>query len=172
MEADRPLTPRDSGSQAMQDGQVAWIHVAATAGAPMRAVDDATAVVGKGLDGDRYATGTGHWSPIRRRGDQLTLVEIEELDSVAAAHGLRLPPGATRRNITTRGVRLDGLIGRRFRIGDAECVGTRRCEPCSYLDGLLGQDALPALVHRAGIRAEVTKGGLIALGDPVLVLPD
>jgi MOSC domain-containing protein YiiM len=138
----------------------------------MRAVQEATAIAGKGLDGDRYATGTGHWSAIRRRGDQLTLVEIEELESVAAAHGLRLPPGATRRNITTRGVRLDGLIGRRFQIGEVECRGTRRCEPCSWLDELLGQEALPALIHRAGIRAEVTKGGRLAAGDSLQVLPD
>lgn len=138
----------------------------------MQALDHAEAIAGSGLHGDRYASGVGHWSPIRRRGDQLTLVEAEELEGIEATHGLNLPPGATRRNVTTRGIRLDTLIGRPFRIGSVACHGTRRCEPCSYLDGLLGQDVLPALIHRGGIRAEVTKGGVIAVGDPVHLILD
>ena len=149
------------------EGWVVLVHVAPAAGEPMQPVREALAIAGSGLRGDRYASGSGHWSPMRRRGDQLTLVEAEELESIASATGLTLPPGATRRNITTRGVRLDSLIGRPFRVGTVECRGTRRCEPCSYLDDLLGQDLLPALVHRGGIRAEITKGGRIAVGAVV-----
>ncbi len=148
-------------------GRVVSLHIAPASGEPMQPVDAALAIPGSGLRGDRYASGTGHWSPMRRRGDQLTLVEAEELEGIASATGLTLPPGATRRNITTRGIRLDSLIGRPFRVGTVECRGTRRCEPCSYLDELLGQDLLPALVHRGGIRAEITKGGRIAVGDVV-----
>ena len=153
-------------------GRVAFLHVAPSAGQPMEALDRVTAIAGIGLQGDRYASGSGHWSPIRRRGDQLTLIEAEEITAIATAYGLDLPPGATRRNITTRGIRLDGLIGRRFRVGDVECLGARRCEPCSYLDGLLGQDVLPVLIHRGGIRAEITRGGLISAGDVVQLILD
>jgi len=155
-----------------EGGRVAFIHLAPGAGEPMQALTHAEAIAGTGLRGDRYADGSGHWSPIRRKGDQLTLVEAEELEAIAAAYGLHLPPGATRRNITIRGIRLDGLLGRPFRIGDVECRGTRPCEPCSYLDGLLGQDVLPVLIHRGGIRAEIIKGGEIAVGDVVQVLSD
>ena len=153
-------------------GRVEWIHIAESAGAPMRAVDRVRAIAGGGLEGDRYQTSSGHWSAIRRSGDRLTLVEAEEVESVAAAGGLDLPPGAVRRNLTTRGVRLDDLIGRRFRIGEVECRGVRRCEPCSYLDGLLGQEVLAVLVHRGGIRADILSDGEIAVGDEIEVLTE
>ena len=153
-------------------GRVAFLHVTPAAGEPMQAVAHARAVARTGLLGDRYASGSGHWSAMRRSGDELTLIEAEELDAIAAVNRLDLPPGATRRNVTTRGVRLPSLIGRPFRIGEVECRGTRRCEPCSYLDGLLRQDVLPALIHRGGIRAEITKDGLIRVGDVVERLGD
>lgn len=133
----------------------------------MVAVDRAEARSGTGLLGDRYATGTGHWSPIRRSGDGLTLIEAEEVEAVASAAALDLPPGSTRRNVTTRGIRLDELIGRRFRIGEVACRGVRRCEPCSYLDGLLDQPVLAALVHRGGIRVEILTDGLMTVGDEI-----
>lgn len=154
------------------DARVEHIHIAPAAAAPMQAVERVAAIAGHGLEGDRYAAGTGHWSSIRRGGDSLTLVEAEEIAAVSAAHALDLPPGRTRRNLTTRGIRLDGLIGRRFRIGGVTCRAVRRCEPCSYLDGLLGQDVLDALVHRGGIRAEILTDGMIAVGDPIVALPD
>lgn len=132
----------------------------------MEARDRVTARAGVGLDGDRYAERRGHWSPTARRGDQLTLVEAEVVASLGAA-GLALAPGATRRNVTTRGVRLDDLIGRRFRIGTALLAGVRRCEPCSYLEGLLDRPVMIPLVHRGGIRAEIVESGDIAVGDRI-----
>lgn len=148
-------------------GSVEHIHLATAAGEPMRSVRSVRAIPARGLEGDRYATGSGHWSPIRRAGDSLTLIEAEEIEGVVVAHGLDLRPGSTRRNLTTRGIRLDELIGRRFRIGAVVCRGTRRCEPCSYLDQLLDQEVLNALVHRGGLRAEIVSGGTIAVGDPI-----
>ena len=81
-----------------------------------------------------------------------------------------LAPGETRRNVTTRGIRLNDLVGRRFRIGDVECEGTRPCEPCQYLTDLLGKPVLAPLVHRAGLRARILGSGEIARGDEVVVL--
>jgi MOSC domain-containing protein YiiM len=156
----------------IDQGRVEWIHIASAAGEPMRALERVRAAAGEGLEGDRYRSNTGHWSAIRRSGDRLTLVEAEEVESIAATYGLDLPPGSTRRNLTTRGVRLDELIGRRFRIGELECRGVRRCEPCSYLDQLLDQEVLRVLVHRGGIRVEIVSDGEIAVGDPIEVLPD
>lgn len=155
-----------------QKARIEQIHIAPVAAAAMQAVRRARAVVGRGLEGDRYAAGVGHWSSIRRSGDNLTLIEAEEIAAVSREYALNLPPGSTRRNLTTRGIRLESLIGRRFRIGEVECRGTRRCEPCSYLDGILGQEALTALVHRGGLRAKIVTEGTIAVGDPILLLPD
>ena len=146
-------------------GQVEAIWIADTAGAPMRTLDEVEAVAGLGLAGDRYATGAGHWSPMRRSGDVLTIIEGEEVDAVVARH--RIGRGDTRRNIVTRGVRLDELIGREIWVGAARCRVVRRCEPCSYLDGPLGASVLFDLLHRGGVRVEILTGGRIAVGDRV-----
>jgi MOSC domain-containing protein YiiM len=149
-------------------GRVEAIHIAPEAGAPMVAIERARVIGGSGIEGDRYSTGRGHWSAIRRSGDGLTLVEAELVESLATAHGIVLRPGATRRNVTVRGIRLDELLGRRFRLGSALLAGVRRCEPCSYLEGLLDAPVLIPLVHRAGIRVDVVEGGEFAVGDPIV----
>ncbi|HEV8544933.1 MAG TPA: MOSC domain-containing protein, partial [Candidatus Limnocylindrales bacterium] len=84
--------------------------------------------------------------------------------------GIVLAPGETRRNVTTRGIRLNDLVGRRFRVGDVECEGIRLCEPCQYLTDSIGKPILRPLVHRAGLRAKIRKGGEIAIGAEVAVL--
>ena len=153
-------------------GVVEAIHITREAGAPMEARSRVRAIAGIGLEGDRYARGTGHWSAIRRSGDELTLIEAEEIETLARVHGIALAPGASRRNMTTRGIRLDDLIGRRFRLGGAVCRAVRRCEPCSYLEGLLGQQVLYHLVHRAGIRVEILETGRVSVGDAIVPLDE
>ena len=150
--------------------RVEAIHIAPAAGAPMVSLDRAVAIAGRGIEGDRYAAGLGHWSAIARRGDGLTLIEAEALSAVGAEVGIPFAPGETRRNVTTRGIRLDGLLGRQFRIGDVVLRVIRPCEPCSYLDEVLGRDVLPVLVHRGGIRVEIVSGGGFAVGDEIVPL--
>lgn len=136
----------------------------------MVARERVTARAGVGLDGDRYAAGTGHWSPDPRTDRELTLIEAEVLEDLATSDGIRLAPGETRRNVTTRGIRLNGLVGRRFRVGGVDCEGTRLCEPCQYLTDQLGKPILRPLVHRAGLRARILTDGEIAIGDEILAL--
>jgi MOSC domain-containing protein YiiM len=138
----------------------------------MVALDRVEAIPGVGLAGDRYATGSGHWSPIARRGERLTLVESEEIDRLGVEQGIWLDPGQTRRNITTAGIRLDSLLGRRFSIGPVICRATRRSEPCTYLEQLIDRELIYALAHRAGVRVEILEGGVIAVGDPIRLLDD
>jgi MOSC domain-containing protein YiiM len=159
--------PAAVSSSATRRGTVVAIHTTATAGAPMEAHDRIAARAGGGLAGDRYDAGSGHWSAARRSGDGLTIIAAEVLDDLERQQGIVLRPGDTRRNITTRGVDLEALIGSTFTIGTVSARGVRRCEPCSYLDGLLGQELLYHLVHRAGIRAEILTDGEIAVGDPI-----
>jgi len=101
----------------------------------------------------------------------LTLVEAEVIEDLAATDGIVLEAGETRRNITTRGIRLNELVGRRFRIGDVECEGTRLCEPCQYLTDSIGKPILKPLVHRAGLRARILSSGDIAIGSEIRALP-
>lgn len=171
-DAGAPKAARVEGPAVAGTGRVLYIHVTPTAGAPMESLHRTEAITGKGLAGDRYANLTGHWSPINRRGDRLTLVEQEEIDRMATEWGLPLAPGETRRNLTTKGIRLDGLIGNRFAIGPVICLAVRHCEPCTYLEQLLCREVIYPLVHRAGIRVEILQGGPIAVGDPIVLLED
>lgn len=149
-------------------GSVVGIYVAARAGEVPVAVVEARLDAGRGIEGDRYHAGGGKFSPQEMDPDhQLTLIAIEEVDAFNAASGQALDPGAFRRNVITRGVDLNALVGRTFRVGDAEVRGIRLCEPCAHLAGLLNDEVLRRMVHRAGLRAEIVKGALVRPGDPI-----
>ncbi len=144
----RPLEEATAAKPAAAPGVVEAIHIATAAGVPVRAADAVHAIAGVGLEGDRYAYGRGHYQDDRVSRD-LTLVEAEALEALAREHGIELAVGETRRNLTTRGISLNDLLGRRFWVGDVLCQGTRLCEPCQYLADLTGKPLLRPLVHRA-----------------------
>jgi MOSC domain-containing protein YiiM len=132
----------------------------------MRLVDQARALAGRGLDGDRYAAKAGTFTPRSDtvRGYDLTLIEAEVLDDLALPDGPGLAYAEARRNLVTRGIDLNALVGRRFRVGDVECLGQRLCEPCSHLERLTTKGVLRGLIHRGGLRADVLTDGQIHLG--------
>ncbi|HEV7639740.1 MAG TPA: MOSC domain-containing protein [Gaiellaceae bacterium] len=141
-------------------GSVAGLLLAAEAEAPLVVVDEALAIAGRGLEGDRYAAARGTFSG-PGRGYELTLIEAEVLDEID------LSWEQARRNIVTRGVALNALVGRRFFVGSVECVGRRLAEPCSHLERLARPELLRPLVHRGGLRADILVGGPIKTGDRV-----
>ncbi|MEA2530251.1 MAG: hypothetical protein QOG89_1895 [Thermomicrobiales bacterium] len=147
-------------------GEVVGIFVAEAAGAPMGELDEATAVVGAGLEGDRYRGGAGFYSPVPGP-RQLTLIEEETLGALAVEHGIELAPHETRRNLITRGIRLNDLLGKRFTIGEVLCEAVRLCPPCNRLEELTGKPVLGPLVDRGGLRADILTGGVIRRGDTI-----
>jgi hypothetical protein len=149
-------------------GTVEALAIAPAAEAEMRLVDVARALPGRGLEGDRYAAGAGTFTPRggQRPGYDLTLMAAEVLDELTAA-GVAVDFAATRRNVLTRGIDVNALVGRRFRIGDVVCEGLRLCEPCVHLDRLSGPGLLRPLIHRGGLRADVLTDGEIRPGAPV-----
>ena len=153
----------DRQPDAERPGSVAGLLVAPEAEAPLVAVESVAAIAGRGLEGDRYAAGRGTFSG-PGRGYQLTLVEAETLDE------LNVSWERARRNVVTRGVSLNPLVGRRFRIGEVECIGRRLCEPCAHLEKVSGAGLLRPLVHRGGLRADILAGGTIELGDELVPL--
>jgi MOSC domain-containing protein YiiM len=165
-----PASDPATQPSAIGTGTVEAIHLAPAGSEPMRSVERVRAIAGVGLEGDRYARGIGHWSANLKVDRHVTLIEAEEIEALAAGSGIDLAPGETRRNVTTRGIRLNELVGRRFRIGPVECEGTRLCEPCQYLTDLVGKPVLAPLVHRAGLRARILGEGEIAVGDEVVAL--
>lgn len=158
------------GNTPVEAGVVEVIALSEEAEGPIRSVPSAEALKGRGLKGDRYARGEGTFSDPNGRGYDLTLVEAEALEELAMT-GVVLPPAEARRNLVVRGIALDGLIGKRFRIGDVECFGQRRCEPCAHLERLTRPGVLRGLVHRGGLRADVLSDGEVRVGDPIEALP-
>jgi MOSC domain-containing protein YiiM len=145
------------------------LYLADAARGPVRPVPEATAVPGRGLLGDRYERGAGTFSDWPKD-HELTLVEAEVLEDLARHHDVHFAPGETRRNLTTRNVRLNDLVGRRFGLGpDVECEGTRLCEPCDHLEAVTGRPNLcRVMAHRGGLRARILTGGTIRVGDRIL----
>jgi MOSC domain-containing protein YiiM len=163
----RPQSDQLASSIGASTGTVAFIHVATDAAQPMRPLERVRALAGIGLLGDRYSEGRGHYSPDGRVSRDLTLIEAEVIESLRQDHGISLAAGETRRNLTTRGVRLEALVGRQFWIGSVLCEGTRICNPCQYLADLLGRPILRPLAHRGGLRADILTDGFIQVGDLV-----
>lgn len=145
-------------------GTVEAIVVAPHAAAPVEHVDHARAIAGAGLEGDRYATGTGTFAA-GRPGAALTLVDADVLDELAAQRGA---PVDHRRNVVVRGTDLNALVGRDFRLGELQCRGRRLCEPCAHLERLNDGGVLRPMVHRGGLRADVVTGGTLRVGDTLV----
>jgi len=145
-------------------GVIESIHIAADARAPAQSVGACTSVPGKGNEGDRYARQAGTFSDWPKD-HELTLVEAEALQGMAET-GFSLEPGESRRNLTTRGISLNELVGKEFLVGEVRCRGTRLCHPCEHLETLLNRPGLvKAMANRGGLRALILTAGAIRVGD-------
>ena len=139
--------------------RVEAIHLGAAGNPELWTVESVRALAGKGLEGDR------HFHPRRAKpGQALTLVEAENVEDVG------LGVGETRRQLTVRGVPLNDLVGKTFRVGDVECYGVELCEPCKHLESMTRPGLIKELAHRAGINADIITDGTIAVGDEVVAL--
>jgi MOSC domain-containing protein YiiM len=119
-----------------------------------RTVEAVDADAGRGLDGDCHA--------------DLTLIAAESLEGLREDTGIELTGQQSRRNVLTRGIDLNALVGRRFTVGDVEAVGVELAEPCTKLQRISGEPGvLRGLVHRGGLRADVVSSGRIQVGDAV-----
>lgn len=132
---------------------------------PTFSVESVLAITGRGLEGDRYLAAADSWAA---SGCAITLIEAEAIEAVRAEHDIDLGEGRSRRQIVTRGVRLNDLVGHEFSVGETRCRGVELCEPCMHLTRLTGEpDLIKAAVHRAGLRADILAGGRISVGDSV-----
>jgi MOSC domain-containing protein YiiM len=136
-------------------GTVEQIAISPEDSAPPGSVPEVE-VGAKGMVGDRYADA----------GD-ITLIEAEALEAFTAETGIELTHEESRRQVLTRGIRLNDLVGKRFRVGDVEVVGRELCEPCNHLQGMTRPGVLRGMVHRAGLNADIVTPGRIAVGDEV-----
>lgn len=154
----RPSNPEPPRSV----GIVEQIWVAPLAGASALPLETARARAGEGLEGDRHTTGKGTF-PSGLPGSALTLIEAEVCESLNPP----LRGDEHRRNLVTRGIDLNGLVGHKFTVGETRCRGMRLCEPCTVIDRYASRPVLRALVHRGGLRADILGDGELRVGDRI-----
>jgi MOSC domain-containing protein YiiM len=154
----------------MWSGIVESIHIASTAEGPPQSVPQAEAFPGAGLEGDRYALKLGtFYKPAPDH--EVTLIEAEAIEALRRDYRVELASGDARRNIVTRNVPLNHLVGKEFAIGDVRIRGIRLCEPCDHLQKVTGKSVIKGLLHRGGLRAQILTQGTIRVGDVVSVIP-
>jgi len=148
----------------MEEGRVTAIHIGPERELP-GPVERVRARAGKGLEGNRYYFEDG--AP---PGNALTLIAAEAVEAFVTETGIPFSAQESRRNVETRGIDLNALVGRRFRVGEVECLGVELCEPCTHLESVTRPGILKGMVHRAGLNADILNDGEIAVGDPVVPL--
>lgn len=126
-------------------------------------VERVEARAGKGLAGNRYYFERG-----AKPGRALTLIAAEALEGLQSEHGIELNAAESRRNVLTRGIDLNALVGRRFRVGEVECEGVELCEPCKDLERATQPGVIKGLLHRGGLNADILTDGVISVGDEVV----
>jgi MOSC domain-containing protein YiiM len=150
-------------------GKIVEVLIAESPAAPALSLDRVRAVPGLGLEGDRYFKGGGTFSPHPQKPDfELTLVQLEHIEAFAESAAIAFTARDARRNLVTRGVDLNSLVGREFRIGEVLIRGLRLCEPCNYLATQTTPAVLRGLVHKGGLRARILTEGDIRVGDSIV----
>lgn len=151
------------------NGIVKEILITHKAGAPLYKVQKASLIAGKGIEGDRYYNCEGTFSEkLQESKDyELTLIEQEEIDIFNKVSGLHYSNDVFRRNIVTTGIKLNSLIGKEFYMGNIKLKAIRLCEPCAYLAGLLGNEIMQHMIHKAGIRTIIISGGNTEIGNTI-----
>ena len=148
------------------DGRVEAIFLSPEHGELPAPVEKVHAHAGRGLEGNRYYWEDGNAPP----GTAVTLIAAEAVEEVSSEGDVSVEPAATRRNVLTRGIDVNDLVGKRFRIGNVECEGVELCEPCSTLEGMTQPGVIKAFVHRCGLNADILSDGEISIGDPVTLV--
>ncbi|MBE3560503.1 MAG: hypothetical protein IMW89_14960 [Ktedonobacteraceae bacterium] len=156
----------------MWKGTVVSIHITHAESAPMIDIEEAHAVPGRGIEGDRYFLGTGHFSPHFGPAYEMTLIEIETIEAMRRDDGIEIEPREARRNVVTAGVPLNHLVGREFMVGEVRARGIRLCEPCFHLTQLIDPNSLSSLIHRGGLRAQILTEGVFRPGDPIFMIEE
>lgn len=148
-------------------GKIIAIFIRPQAGQPTQSLPQVHAVPGRGLEGDYYYLNIGNPNRKIDASREVTLVEIESIESVRRDYKIPLDLGDTRRNLITQNVPLNHLVGKTFRVGEVTLQGIRLCEPCSHLAELTQQAVIPAFVHRGGLRAQILTEGNLRVGDSI-----
>jgi hypothetical protein len=155
----------------MSQGEILGIFTAIEGGAPLVSCNAVRALPGRGLEGDRYFLGTGTFATKKGKlphSQEASFIESKALAAIRRDKGRELGPAQSRRNIVTRGIALNHLVGKEFMVGDVRFKGLKLCEPCGHLEKLTQQGVREALIHRGGLRAQILTEGVIRVGDQIV----
>ncbi len=154
-------------------GSVVALFTVDRRAAPMKKAEQLHALPGRGIEGDRYFMGTGTYSKKPEPGRQVTLIQNEVLESLKDKFEITVKPEESRRNILTRGIEINDLIGTEFFVGPVRLLAHRITQPCRYLENLLDQPGLyKELWDNGGISCEILNEGIIREGDIITTSPD
>lgn len=152
----------------VKKGEILSIYIRPEPGQSMLAMDQVRAVPGRGLEGDYYYSNATS-ANLQDSSRELTLIELETLQAAKRDYELTLELGESRRNLITRNVPLNHLVGKEFLVGEVRLMGLRLCEPCSHLASLTNKPVVKPLVHRGGLRAKILSEGFIRVGDSITI---
>jgi MOSC domain-containing protein YiiM len=153
----------------MWKGELVAIYISSTSGGEMLEKSAVKAVPGRGLKGDRFFLHSEDNLKKHDPSKEVTLIEIESLKALKRDYSIDIGIGDSRRNLVTKRVPLNHLVGQEFKVGEVILRGIRLCEPCAHLAELTQKDVLPALIHRGGLRGQIISGGTIKAGDIIKI---
>ncbi len=131
---------------------------------PIKEVDSIDVLANQGVVGDR------HFKEFNDPYNQLSLIESENIDHYNIRFGLSIPYIDFRRNVVTKGIKLNELIGKKILVGNVELEGIDLCRPCRHLTEVLGQDnILKEFLRKGGLRCQVLSSSTIKVGDKIKV---
>ena len=132
---------------------------------PINEVSSINVLANQGIIGDR------HFKQFNDPYNQLTLIESENIDNYNIKHGLNIPYIDFRRNIITKGIKLNDLVGKKILVGKVELEGIDLCRPCKHLCEVLGQEnIIKEFLRRGGIRCQILTSSSIKINDKINIL--
>tara|TARA_B000000460_G_C21417708_1_gene349425 strand:+ start:62 stop:505 length:444 start_codon:yes stop_codon:yes gene_type:complete len=142
--------------------EVSKICITSKSAEEMQDVNTVEVIASKGIVKDRY------FNENNNQDIQITLIESENIDYYNQISETNIPYISFRRNIITKGIQLNDLVGKEFLIGNVKIKGHRLCAPCRYLQEMLKQKNLvKKLLNRGGLRCEILTDGIISVNDPI-----
>lgn len=154
----------------MSTGKVVGIYIAPHRGEPTISVEQVHVIPGRGIEGDRYFRKSASRDASARTGRELTLIELEAIESMRR-DGIQISSDKTRRNVITQGISLNELVGKIFTVGKIQLRGIRLCEPCDYLASRTDPNLKQAMYHHGGLRTDILSEGFIYINDPISISP-
>ncbi len=151
-------------------GVITHLHITPRGSLPMKGFESLNLIAGIGIEGDRYASEEGFYSDRPEAGRQITLFEIEALEAIKRDYDIDFEPHEHRRNVTLRGVPLNHLVGKQFRLGQAVLEATRLSTPCRHIEEVTGKEVFNPMLHRSGLNCMIIESAIVKVGDQVMPL--